>query len=107
MLLPWDNDLCLLAQTTHTTALHQHFSRSCPITRRPPALSGIRKCRTRTIAVPDMAVITRQDDDTPRLAGGLQQRPQRADGLDGPGIAELLGGAQAVINRIDHDSHYF
>ena len=57
--------------------------------------------------MPDMAVITRQHDDTPRLSGGLQQRPQRANSLDGPGIAELLGGAQAVVNRIDHDPYHF
>ena len=107
MLLPGNNDLCLLVQTTHATALHQHFPWSWRITRRPPALSSIRKRRTRAIAMPDMAVITRQDDDTPRLSGGLQQRTQGANGLDGPGIANLLGGAQAVVNRIDHDPYHF
>jgi hypothetical protein len=57
--------------------------------------------------MPDMAVITRQDDDTPGLSGGLQQRSQGANGLDCPGIAELLGGVQAVVNCIDHDPYHF
>src|SRR5262245_8890964 len=107
MLLPGDNDLCLLAQTAHATALHQHFPWFWRITRRPPALSSIRKRRTRAIAMPDMAMITRQDDDTPRFSGCLQQPAQGANGFDGPGIANLLGSAQAVVNRIDHDPYYF
>jgi hypothetical protein len=54
-----------------------------------------------------MAVITRQDDDTSCLSGGLQQRSQGANGLDSPGIANLLGSAQAVVNGVDHDPHHF
>src|SRR5262249_33411752 len=52
MLLPGDNDLCLLAQTAHATALYQHFPWSWRIIRRPPALSSIRKRCTRAIAMP-------------------------------------------------------
>src|SRR5207344_2587357 len=41
------------------------------------------------------------------LSSGLQQRSQRANGLDGPGIAELLSSAQTVVHRIDHGPHHF
>jgi hypothetical protein len=50
MLLPRDNDLCLLVQTTHMTALHQHFPWSWRITRWPPTLASISKFSTRAIA---------------------------------------------------------
>ena len=59
------------------------------------------------MAMPDMAVITRQDNNTPRLSGRLQQSTQGANGLDRPGIAHLLGIAQAVVDCIDHDPHDF
>jgi hypothetical protein len=53
--------------------------------------------------MPDVTVVTGEDDYPTGISGVLQERAQWTDSVDGPVITDLPGTSEAVVDGVDDD----